>query len=139
MSWRWRVLWLHWHQWLRPAQALKSRSHCFQHLAQLVGTAVQHHFQLLLVVGSSVLQLLPSIGICLLLLLQQALLELRLGTLLLLHLPAHQLLDLLPMVLAQAELLVVVRVLPHVLYVQVAVVSLCRLGAQALQVFVPWP
>ena len=133
------MLWLHWHQWLRPAQALKSRSHCFQHLAQLVGTAVQHHFQLLLVVGSSVLQLLPSIGICLLLLLQQALLELRLGTLLLLHLPAHQLLDLLPMVLAQAELLVVVRVLPHVLYVQVAVVSLCRLGAQALQVFVPWP
>ena len=139
MRWRWRVLWLHWHQWLRPAQALKSRSHCFQHLAQLVGTAVQHHFQLLLVVGSSVLQLLPSIGICLLLLLQQALLELRLGILLLLHLPAHQLLDLLPMVLAQAELLVVVRVLPHVLYVQVAVVSLCRLGAQALQVFVPWP
>ena len=133
------MLWLHWHQWLRPAQALKSRSHCIQHLAQLVGTAVQHHFQLLLVVGSSVVQLLPSIGICLLLLLQQALLELRLGMLLLLHLPAHQLLDLLPMVLAQAELLVVVRVLPHVLYVQVAVVSLCRLGAQALQVFVPWP
>ena len=135
------MLWLHWHQWLRPAQALKSRSHCFQHLAQLVGTAVQHHFQLLLVVGSSVLQLLPSIGICLLLLLQQALLELRLGMLLLLHLPAHQLLDLLPMVLAQAELLVllVVGVLPHVLYVQGVLLSLRRLGAQALQVLVPWP
>ena len=134
------MLWLHWHQWLRPAQALKSRSHCFQHLAQLVGTAVQHHFQLLLVVGSSVVQLLPSTGICLLLLLQQALLELRLGIVLLLHLPAHQLLDLLPMVLAQAELLLlVVRVLPHELYVQGVLLSLRRLGAQALQVFVPWP
>ena len=129
------MLWLHWHQWLRPAQALKSRSHCFQHLAQLVGTAVQHHFQLLLVVGSSVLQLLPSIGIYLLLLLQQALLELRLGTLLLLHLPAHQLLDLLPMVLAQAEL---VLVLSHVLYVE-GLLSPRRPGVQTLQVSVPWP
>ena len=113
------MLGLGWHQWLRshlPAHCLQCWLHGFQHCVQLNMIVVQNHVQLGLLLLRLVLLQLPSCSICLLLLLQQALLELRLCALLRLRLEAHQLLHHLPMVVAQAEL--VLLVLPHVLYVE---------------------